>query len=287
MYTLLAKGAFSKTEPTEQGGSISDTKAQNQKLTSGGSNKKISSKVARLNLEDEGDGHDTAQTIIVELADRVVDSQTGLTNSKRQMQDSGSSQSDIASKCQCNTEQTTTTPHTNEINCSSSYQDMPIGGDMSAMEGPSEESPCYQLNNNSWLGGGQTFGNGMSSSCNDDMSNEWGRCGMPMSWGGRIVGRRELKTCAKGICGLSSEDYDTFVNIFEGGSLLYCNMTFEALLNVRKQLEELGFPCKSVNDGLWLQVLNYNLFILFSYQIYCILLEMETLASRADLETGY
>ncbi|KAM7254752.1 hypothetical protein ACFE04_019993 [Oxalis oulophora] len=30
-------------------------------------------------------------------------------------------------------------------------------------------------------------------------------------------------------------------------------MSFESMLNVRKQLEELGFPCKAVNDGLWLQ----------------------------------
>lgn len=44
------------------------------------------------------------------------------------------------------------------------------------------------------------------------------------------------------------------MNIFEGGSLLYCNMSFEALLTVRKQLEEFGFPCKALNDGLWLQV---------------------------------
>ncbi len=46
------------------------------------------------------------------------------------------------------------------------------------------------------------------------------------------------------------------MNIFERGSLLYCNMSFDALLSVRKQLEEFGFPCKAVNDGLWLQVIN-------------------------------
>jgi hypothetical protein len=45
------------------------------------------------------------------------------------------------------------------------------------------------------------------------------------------------------------------MNIFERGSLLYCNMSFDALLSVRKQLEEFGFPCKAVNDGLWLQML--------------------------------
>lgn len=270
LYILVAKGAFSKAEPLEQGGSISTmgrnthsdfSKAHGKNPTSSINNQIASSEVGRLSLKDE-EGRDTAQTILVELADRVVDSQTGLTDSKRQVQESGSDQSNMESRCQCNTEQTTGIPRTNEMSYSSSYQDMSfgngvnmLGGDTMAMEGPSEEGSCYQLNNNSWLGGGQRFGNAMSSSCNDLMSNEWGRCGMPLSWGGRIVGRRDLKTCAKGICGLSSDEYDTFVNIFEGGSLLYCNMTFEALLNVRKQLEELGFPCKSVNDGLWLQTL--------------------------------
>ncbi|XP_024996558.1 uncharacterized protein LOC112529486 isoform X4 [Cynara cardunculus var. scolymus] len=270
LYILLSKGAFSKGEPPEQGGSISAmgrnthpdfSKAQGKNPISSINNQIASPEVGRLSLKDEGEGRDTAQTILVELADRVVDSETGPTDSKRQVQESGGDQSNMESRCQCNTEQATAIPRTNEMSYSSSYQDVSfgngvnmLGGDTMAMEGPSEEGPCYQLNNNSWLGGGQKFGNAMSS-CNDLMSNEWGRCGMPLSWGGRIVGRRELKTCAKGICGLSSDEYDTFVNIFEGGSLLYCNMTFEALLNVRKQLEELGFPCKSINDGLWLQTL--------------------------------
>ncbi|KAK8960393.1 hypothetical protein KSP40_PGU011647 [Platanthera guangdongensis] len=89
-----------------------------------------------------------------------------------------------------------------------------------------------------------------------DLGNlrDLGRFNMPSLWGGRTVGRRKVKS-AKVNCGLSSEEYDAFHNVFEGGSLLYCNMSFEALLNVRKQLEELGFPCRSVNDGLWLQTL--------------------------------
>ncbi|GKA22211.1 BTB/POZ domain-containing protein [Tanacetum coccineum] len=255
LYILLAKGAFNKTELPEQCGSMGrnthsdSSKAHGKKLASD-INYQIasSSEIGRLSLEDDGESRVAAKSILVELADRVVDSQNGL-------KESGCDQFNIKSKCQCNSAQSSATPRANEMIHSSSYQDMPINGDMAPMEGPSEEGSCYQLNNNSWLGGGQRYGNGMSSSCNDDMSNEWGRCGMPMSWGGRIVGRRELKTCAKGICGLTSDEYDTFVNIFEGGSLLYCNMTFEALINVRKQLEELGFPCKSVNDGLWLQTL--------------------------------
>lgn len=229
LYILLSKGAFSKTEHPEQSGPHSKT---------------LTSQLAtRLTLKDEAEGHDAAQTILVELADRVVDSQTGLPEFRQKLQESGSGQSNTDPRCQCNTEQTTPNPHTNDLTCPSSYQDnMPHGADMA---GPSEEGTCFQLNNNSWLNGGQRFGN----------SDEWGRCGVPLSWGGRVVGRRELKSCVKGVCGLSSDEYETFVNIFEGGSVLYCNMTFEALLNVRKQLEELGFPCKSVNDGLWLQTL--------------------------------
>ncbi|CAI9260693.1 unnamed protein product [Lactuca saligna] len=229
LYILLSKGAFSKVEHPDKSGPLSKT------LTS--------------QLPCEGEVHDAAQTILVELADRIVDSKTGLPEFRRQVQESGSGQSNTDPKCHCNTEHTTPIPPTNDLNYPSSFQDMPHGADMATMEdqgeGPSEEGSCYQLNNNSWLNVGQRFGN----------DNEWGRCGVPLSWGGRIVGRRELKSCAKGVCGLNSDEYDTFVNIFEGGSLLYCNMTFEALLNVRKQLEELGFPCKSVNDGLWLQTL--------------------------------
>lgn len=53
----------------------------------------------------------------------------------------------------------------------------------------------------------------------------------------------------------NSEDWDAFLGVFEGGGVLYCHMAFEELLHVRAQLEELGFPCKSVSDGLWLQTL--------------------------------
>ena len=122
--------------------------------------------------------------------------------------------------------------------------------------GPSEEGPCYHLNNNNWLASDQSrHCSSLDSSCSGLMLNDWGRCGMAsLSWGGRIVGKRQVKSYVKGNCGVRGEEYDAFVNIFEGGSLLYCNMSFEALLNVRKQLEELGFPCKAVNDGLWLQV---------------------------------
>jgi hypothetical protein len=76
-------------------------------------------------------------------------------------------------------------------------------------------------------------------------------------WANGNVERRQVKNNAAtkgGSCLLPSDEYEAFMNIFEGGSVLYCNMSFEALLNVRKQLEEFGFPCKALNDGLWLQV---------------------------------
>lgn len=115
--------------------------------------------------------------------------------------------------------------------------------DGAPVEGPSEESMCYHFSNSDWL------------TENESRSVDWGRNDIPFLWGGRVMARRQVRCYGKGNCGLRGDEYDTFINIFEGGSLLYCNMSFEALLNVRKQLEELGFPCKAVNDGLWVQML--------------------------------
>lgn len=119
-----------------------------------------------------------------------------------------------------------------------------------ATEGPSDDGPCYQINDDIW----SPVDPSNKLSDNGENFSDWGRFNMPSLWGGRIVGRRKAKS-AKSNCDLSSEEYDAFHNVFEGGSLLYCNMSFEALLDVRKQLEELGFPCSSVKDGLWLQTL--------------------------------
>ncbi|RRT76853.1 hypothetical protein B296_00024082 [Ensete ventricosum] len=121
------------------------------------------------------------------------------------------------------------------------------------MEGPSGESPCYNLNNNLWLARDQSRESLMSLTGNETARNDWGRSNVPI-WGGRVVGRRQV-TNAEGGSSLRDEEFDAFMKIFEGGSLLYCNMSFEALLNVRRQLEDLGFPCKAINDGLWLQML--------------------------------
>ncbi|KAH9615767.1 hypothetical protein KSS87_000144 [Heliosperma pusillum] len=117
-------------------------------------------------------------------------------------------------------------------------------------EGPSDESICCHFNNSNWLlesHSRQGSSSSTKSTCDEIMP--------PLSWGGTNVGRKQVKDYGKSNAVLTGEEYETFINIFEGGSVLYCHMSFEALLNVRKQLEELGFPCKAVNDSLWLQML--------------------------------
>lgn len=241
LYAFLAKGAFCKTERFEQGSSSSKAGA------------------------DELEGQNAARTLLVELADCVVDLQTGVSDSKQQMQQAVYNQPKLEPVYPCNMNQSSSLcssySNTDRNRASCSCGEMAIGvgtgglGTSSvSMEGPSEESLCYCINNSSWLASDQSkHCSSMDSSC---AVNDWGRCGMPaLSWGGRVVDRRQVNGNAKGNSGVSGEEYDAFVNIFEGGSLLYCNMSFEALLNVRKQLEELGFPCKAVNDGLWLQML--------------------------------
>lgn len=235
----------------------------------------MESELGRLTLKDDLEGHNTARNLLIELADCVVDFQTGVSNSKQQVQQVGFPQSNLEPGCSCSMGGPSSLSNSFseiDVNRASCYADMPVGVGASrlgangvAMEGPSDEGSCYHLNNNSWLARDQSRQcSSMNSSTSELMPNDWGRCGMPsLSWGGRVVGRRQLKGYAKGNFAVGGEEYEAFVNIFEGGSLLYCNMSFEALLNVRKQLEELGFPCKAVNDGLWLQV-SFCLTVFFS-----------------------
>lgn len=275
LYSLLAKGAFCKAEHLEVGssspqiGSCSHSDlniSKGKNMIEASSSKILESQLESLRVKDEPEDQNISHNILTELADGVNDSHSEVLKSKQQLQQAACTQPNLEPRFQCNIERTTSSnnfSYTAEMRSTCSYLEIPtavranlLGTDGVAMEGPSEEGSCYQLNNNSWLTGDQRACTSMNSSCDGIMSNEWGRCGMPpLSWGGRIVGRRDVKSCAKGICGLSGEEYDAFVNIFEGGSLLYSNMTFEALLNVRKQLEELGFPGKAVNDSLWLQML--------------------------------
>ncbi|XP_073307816.1 uncharacterized protein [Primulina huaijiensis] len=267
-YTLLAKTKLCETEHHDQGSSSCEVvpgtqfdspKVNKKPLADENPKNTLESEHGCLKLKDEVEGHNTAHNILVELVDSHFDVASG-----KQKLPTACSQSNLESRYSCTVEQSSAN-HTfcaHDISASCSYLNMHIGIGMSgstisglAMEGPSGEDACYQLNGN-WTPGDQMHCLSMNPSCNVLMPNEWERCNMPpLAWGGRIVDRREAKTCFKRHCGMSREDYDSFVNIFEGCSLLYCNMSFEALLNVRKHLEEMGFPCKAVNDGLWLQML--------------------------------
>lgn len=283
LYTFLAKCALCKQEHSGQGSTSSEagmdshsdsSNAKGKNLIDGFNNKKLETELGRLTLKDDSDGHNADHNLLVELTDCVVNFQTEVPNSQKQAQQVVCPQSKLEPGYPCNTGGSSSLNNsfivTDATRTSCSYAEIPVGvggsglgANEMAQEGPSDEGSCYHLNNHSWLARDDHSGNcsAVNLSTNELISNDWGRFGMPsISWGGRVVGRRQLKGYAKGNLGVHGEDYDAFVNIFEGGSLLYCNMSFEALLNVRKQLEELEFPCKAVNDGLWLQVCSCKLF---------------------------
>lgn len=261
LHTFLAKNAQWKAEHPEQGSSVSESgidthsdshNVKGKSIADSCTNKMLETDLGRLDLKS--DSKDTSShNLLVKLGDCVTDFNSGDSDSNQkaqQMSYTGSSINSLLSE-------------TDSDRTSCSYIEMPLGSGATglgargvAIEGPSEEGSCYHLENNSWLVKDQSrhcFPS--NSSCNGLTSSDWGRYGTPLfSWGGRVVGGRRLKAHSKGKYGVHEDEHEAFVNIFEGGSVLYCNMSFEALLNVRKQLEELGFPCKAVNDGLWLQV---------------------------------
>ncbi|XP_010045920.2 uncharacterized protein LOC104434746 [Eucalyptus grandis] len=275
VFTLLAKGALHRAELSEQGSSDSEAGLPSLSSSSQGKGKNLMNSFSHLKLESEvgnlsstagSEGCSTAHNLLAELAG-VVDCGTGDSDSRQSAQQTAYAQSNLEPTFSSGLEGSKTlksSTDTDASNTSCAYVAPSIGARTSglvnsglAMEGPSEDNSFYHLDNN-WLTRDQSrHGSSMmSSSCYGIMPNDWGKSGMPtLSWGGRVVGRRQIKSCAAENCGISGEDYDTFVDIFEGGSLLYSNMSFEALINVRKQLEELGFPCKAVNDSLWLQML--------------------------------
>ncbi|KAL3626517.1 hypothetical protein CASFOL_030066 [Castilleja foliolosa] len=244
LYTLLAKETLSKTENHEQG-NFSDSSRVSKKHLAGESENNLSgTERGPTKSKDEAEGGYTARNILVELADSVVDS---LSDSGQTQTTYGEPNSESIYDCNVKRPSASNTVYADDINASCSYLNMDNGIGMSglvvselALEGPSDEDPY-------WPPGDQMHSNVLMP------HNEWERCNM--TWGGRVVDRREVKPFLNRQCGMSLEDYDSFVNIFEGGSLLYINMSFEALLNVRKHLEEMDFPCKAVNDGLWLQML--------------------------------
>ncbi|XP_011090975.1 uncharacterized protein LOC105171524 [Sesamum indicum] len=273
LYTLLAKGTPCNEQHQEQGssscevvGSISSDspKVNGKHLADERKNELLETGRGRSKSKDEFEGHNAAHSILFELADSIVDSHADFANYDQAQ--TACNKSNLESRYNCNSGRPSASNafYADDTSAPSSYLNVHIGvrvgmsgsaGSGLASEGPSDEESSYQLNS-SWSPGDQMQCKSMNSSCNVLMPNEWERCNMsPLTWGGRIVGRREVKTCLKRQYGMSGEDYDSFLSIFEGGSLLYCNMSFEALLNVRKHLEEMGFPCKAVNDALWLQML--------------------------------
>ncbi|CAM6070853.1 unnamed protein product [Sphagnum tenellum] len=94
-----------------------------------------------------------------------------------------------------------------------------------------------------------------SSTCAKILQDQWSSACPSLSWGGRVVERRLKKACPNTRDWCNTEDWEAFLGIFERGGVLYCHMAFEDLLYMRGRLEELGFPCKSVADSLWLQTL--------------------------------
>nr|GEU72310.1 retrovirus-related Pol polyprotein from transposon TNT 1-94 [Tanacetum cinerariifolium] len=88
LYILLAKGAFNKAKLPAHCGSMrrnthSDSSKAHGKKLARDTNYQIasSSEVGRLSLEDEVKGRVAAKSILIELADRVVDSHNGLKES--------------------------------------------------------------------------------------------------------------------------------------------------------------------------------------------------------------
>lgn len=272
LYTLLSKSSVAEADHSEQASSSSETEMPTtsallkEKAESIGGKQVLESEFRSFGIEDNLEEHKAAHNILAELADWVVDVHTDVSYSKQlKGPQTTLSQPMLDSRYGLKTElpaAPTTFAEPNSVSESGSYVEMNNDTEATRMarvgvakEGPSGENTSYHLNNSMWLPRDQSREYSLTSSTrNGVVPNDWGRCNMPPIWGGRTVGSRQVKL-SRGKCGIPSEVYDAFVNIFEGGSLLYSNMSFEALLNVRKQLEELGFPCKAVNDGLWLQML--------------------------------
>ncbi|GAA0157624.1 hypothetical protein LIER_14853 [Lithospermum erythrorhizon] len=270
LYSLLSKDTISDGEHDDQKISSSEmemntqhdaTNGKGQNMADEGPSKKLEVVLGHGTSKVETSSSDLAHNRSQKYTDDSVDSSAYELNCRENSLDAVCSQSNLGSEYGCNTGQTSSIK---PFSCSSEIQNMSshrvgastLGGNILPVEGPSQEDAYHQLNNYSWLPGEHGHCVSMSSSRDVLMSNEWGSCSMPsLSWGGRVVCHRDVKASLKGLMRMNKDDHDTFINIFEAGSLLYCNMSFESLLNVRNQLEEMGFPCKAVNDGLWLQML--------------------------------
>lgn len=242
LYAFIANGAPSDSEHSnqhscfERGASfpIDSVVSKGKNVVDEFSFRSLDRKLGRLDLED--DLRNASDDVSVPLAEGVSDLQRGFNLMFQQ----------------------SANPQTSFGRTSTSVVEKTEGSGV-AIKGPSEEP--YHLSNDSWLSGADSRNSPVSG-----VGNDWRNGGASaLTWGGRVVGTKQVTGCLKGKWGLTEEEYNAFVNTFEGGSLLYCNMSFEVLLNARKQLEELGFPCKAVNDGLWLQVICPLNLLVFSF----------------------
>ncbi|CAD5328054.1 unnamed protein product [Arabidopsis thaliana] len=241
LYAFIANSALSNSDHSNQDSRFErETSFPLDSAISKGKNvmddfsfRSLDCKLGHLDIE--ADLRDASDDVIVPLTEGVIDFQRGVSGSNLVFQQSSNSQTNFGRPCTSVVDKTE--------------------GSVVAIEGPSEEA--YHLSNDSWLSGADSRNSPTLGSSSDGfVVNEWGNCGVSaLTWGGRVVGTRQGTGSVKGKYGFTEEEYSAFVNTFEGGSLLYCNMSFEILLNARKELEELGFPCKAVNDGLWLQML--------------------------------
>ncbi|QHO37997.1 Putative germ cell-less protein-like 1-like [Arachis hypogaea] len=257
LYVFLAKSAQWKAKHPEHGSSSSESgtdihsdseHSKGKSVSDGCTDKRLETDLEQMSLKS-GLKDPNARNLLVELPDF----NNAASNSNQQSEEASyTSSSNLKPTYSCNMEGPSSMgdslSDTDGIRTSCSYVEMPVvaGANGVAMEGPSEEGSCFHLDNNSWIVRDQSRNRFSSNSSSSGVSsNDWGRYGAPFfSWGGRVVGKRRLEAHSKRNYADHGDEYDAFLNIFEG-----------ALLNVRKQLEELGFPCKAVNDGLWLQML--------------------------------
>lgn len=261
LHAFLAKSANCKVEHPAHGisGSESETgihsdsdNSKGKSVTDTGTSKRLETDMGKMSLESDIKDP-SPSNLLVEIADfnnRVSDS------NQQVQQASYVSSSNLNPGYPCDIEGPTLGNSLSDTDGmrTSCYVEVPLGTEATGLgttgvgiEGPSGEGPCCHLDNSNWSVRDQSRHCFASSSCNGVTSSDWGRY--------NIVGRGQLKAYPRGDYRDHGNEYNVFLSTFEGDSLLYCNMSFDALLNVRKHLEELGFPCKAVNDGLWLQML--------------------------------
>ncbi|CAA6662051.1 unnamed protein product [Spirodela intermedia] len=276
LYTLLARDAFTEENSSElshsacePGLSMGDSSSlKGKKMDDGRTGKQLmESELQCMNLQDNAlEGYQAGQNLLVDLSKCVMNYEanapssistpvgqtlTSLTGLDPRYSCKVENVASLNNSFSCSDAISVSCSHTDIHNCAERSR---ISGDISLIEGPSDDNTHCQLADDIWLSREQSRNSSSVSTSCSGSTPDWGRSDVPPPWGERKIGQRHVKSI-KGISAIQGEEYEAFSSIFEGGSLLYSHMSFEALLNVRKQLEELGFPCKTVNDGLWLQML--------------------------------